>query len=87
MKLHSYAINSARVDRLYSGNNCLESIRNKIKLLMDMRETLTIPLHILGLSEDPDLNRISFSRTSFYHNKTLFLHYSTTGMLNSYSIG
>lgn len=25
MKLHSYAINSAHVDRLYSGNNCLES--------------------------------------------------------------
>ena len=29
MKLHSYAINSARVDRLYSGNNCLESIKKQ----------------------------------------------------------
>jgi hypothetical protein len=43
MKLHSYAINSARVDRLYSGNNCLESIRNKIILLMDERDTYNSP--------------------------------------------
>jgi hypothetical protein len=29
MILHSYAINSAHVDRLYSGNNCLESIKKQ----------------------------------------------------------
>ena len=33
--------------------------RGKIILVMDMRETLTIPLHILGPSADPDLNRKS----------------------------
>ncbi len=29
MKLHSYAINSAHVDSLYSGNKCLESIKKQ----------------------------------------------------------
>ena len=78
MKLHSYAINSASVDRLYSGNNCLESIK-KQNHIIDGISSAFLP--------STDLNCKSFSNISFITVKPLFLHYSTTGMLNSYSIG
>ena len=64
MKVHSSVINSVQVGRLYSGNNRLESIKKQ-------NHNIDGPyLHIFSLSADPDLNRISFSSKSFYHNNT-----------------
>lgn len=72
MKLHYYAINSAHEDRLYSGNNCLESIKKQNHIIDGHERDTYNPFPYLGLSADPDLNRKSFSNTSFYHNKPYF---------------